>query len=92
MEDHQRRLDELRQEIDRIDDEIILLLSKRFDLSESIADHKRLASIPIYSPEREACILSRLPSEIHRQVFRVILEVSRALQAEKLRRPSHNQP
>jgi monofunctional chorismate mutase len=88
MEDHQRRLDELRQEVDRIDDEIILLLSKRLDLAESIADLKHSASLPIYSPEREACILSRLPSEIHRQVFRVILEVSREIQAEKLRRSS----
>lgn len=92
MEDYQRRLDELRQEVDRIDDTLILLLSERFGLAESIGDLKRLASLPIHSPEREARILNRLPSENHRQVFTVVLEVSRALQAEKLRRPSHNHP
>ncbi len=88
MQDHQRRLDELRQEVDAIDNELMLLLSKRFKLAESIADLKQQASLPIYSPEREASILSRLPSDIHRQVFRVILEVSRALQAERYRQQS----
>jgi len=88
MTDYQHRLDELRQEIDRIDDELIALLSKRFDLAESIADLKRLAALPIYSPEREAGILSRLPSEQHRQIFAVILDVSRSIQTERQRRPS----
>ncbi len=86
MEDHQRRLDELRQAVDQIDDEITRLLSKRFDLAESIADLKHLAELPIYAPEREAEILKRLPSEQHRQVFTVILDVSRAIQTERQRR------
>ncbi|MFQ3597417.1 MAG: chorismate mutase [Chloroherpetonaceae bacterium] len=88
MQDHKHRLDELRQEVDRIDDELIVLLSKRFDLAESIADLKLQASLPIYSPEREARILNRLPTDLHRQVFTVILEVSRALQAERQHRHS----
>ncbi len=88
MHDHQRRLEELRQAVDQIDDAIITLLSKRFDLAESIADLKHLAQLPIYSPEREAGILKRLPSEQHRQVFTVILDVSRAIQTERQRRPS----
>ncbi len=88
MHDHQHRLDELRQEVDRIDDELILLLSKRFELAECIADVKHQASLPIYSPEREAGILNRLPSEHHRQVFTIILEVSRALQVERQHRRS----
>jgi chorismate mutase len=86
MEDHQRCLDELRQEVDQIDDALIALLSKRFNLAESIADLKQSGSLPIYSPEREAEILSRLPSEQHRQVFTVILDVSRAIQTERQRR------
>ncbi len=86
MEDHQHRLDELRQTVDQIDDELTRLLSKRFDLAESIADLKHSASLPIYSPEREAEILSRLPSEQHRQVFTVILDISRAIQTERQRR------
>lgn len=88
LNDHQRRLSELRQAVDRIDDDLIALLSKRFELAESIADLKHVASMPIYSPEREARILNRLPSEFHRQVFAVILDVSRALQAERQRRNS----
>ncbi len=88
MNEHQHRLDELRQEVDRIDDALIMLLSKRFDLAESIADLKRQASLPVHAPEREAYILNRLPSENHRQVFTVILEVSRALQAERQCRQS----
>ncbi len=86
MNDHQHRLDELRQEVDRIDDALIALLSQRFNLAESISDLKHHASLPIYSPEREAEILSRLPSEQHRQVFTVILDVSRAIQTERQRR------
>ncbi len=88
MEDQQRQLDELRQAVDQIDDELVQLLSKRFALVESIADLKRQASLPVHAPEREAYILNRLPSENHRQVFTVILEVSRALQTEKQHRPS----
>lgn len=91
MNNHQRRLDELRQEVDRVDNELIAMLSQRFALAESIADLKRSAALPIYSPEREALILNRLPSDNHRQVFAVILEVSRVLQAERQCRPP-NQP
>ncbi len=88
MDEHLNRLSALRQEVDRIDDELIRLLSKRFELAESIADLKHLASLPIYSPEREAHILNRLPSDFHRQVFAVILDVSRTLQVVRQRRPS----
>ncbi len=88
MNDHQHRLDELRQEVDRIDDKLIELLSQRFDLAASISDLKHHASLPIYSPEREARILSRLPTEFHRQVFTVILDVSRAIQTERQHRRS----
>jgi len=50
----------LRDEIDKIDDSIVELLSKRRVYSDEIIRHKINADIPIYDADREADILNRL--------------------------------
>lgn len=53
-------LEELRKEIDRIDDEIIMLLSKRKTLVKDIAVLKKTKNAPVFDKEREAQLMIRL--------------------------------
>src|SRR5438034_11332532 len=60
---HQENLDEIRREIDRIDDGILKLIAARLDVVERVRAHKAqnasLSASPI-RPGREAQILLRL--------------------------------
>ena len=49
-----------RKKIDRIDDQILILLNIRASCAIEIGKIKRLQNIPVYSPEREKEILERL--------------------------------
>jgi len=53
-------LDELRTEIVAIDNEILVLLVKRFKLSEKVGHFKATNNIPVVSKEREKEIFERL--------------------------------
>ena len=46
-------LNELRQQIDQIDDQLVDLFSKRMDVSAQIAAYKRENNLPIFVPSRE---------------------------------------
>jgi len=52
------RLEELRREIDSIDDDILVLLEKRMSVAERIGYAK--GSAPVYDPEREKAVVERL--------------------------------
>ncbi len=54
------KLDELRERIDRIDDEILDLLNKRMEVVKAVGELKNRTDAPIYRPEREIEILERL--------------------------------
>lgn len=79
-------LKQLRNQIDTIDDELLLLISKRADLAQQIGKIKK--SGIIYRPEREAQILTRMqeqnPGPISnkhiKQLFIEIMSVCRALE------------
>ena len=47
-------LNELRLEIDKIDDELVRLFAKRMEVSAHIADYKKENDLPIFVPSREA--------------------------------------
>lgn len=49
----------LRNEIDKLDLEIVQLLEKRFDVVKEIAKFKIKNNIPIYDPERETQVLEK---------------------------------
>lgn len=77
-------LDELRQEIDKIDSEMIRLFSARMDISAKIAEYKKENSLPVYDPMRESekleNIASRLPEEKRKygkRLYSLIFELSR---------------
>lgn len=83
-----KELTNLREELDRIDDEIALLLIKRLEKSYLIGKIKKSISINTYTPEREREILSRIADSVEDQnikihlkrIFERIIDESRAIQ------------
>ncbi len=53
-------LDDLRSNIDRIDDTLLKLLNERMEYVHSVGELKNTTGAPIYRPEREQAILNRL--------------------------------
>ena len=82
------RLVFLREEIDKVDRELLRLLNKRAQLAKEVGDVKKKEGLPFYVPGREAKILSRLeelnegplPPESIRAIFREIISACRALE------------
>lgn len=78
-----------RDEIERIDTQLIALLEERLALGKRIGELKRAVGLPILDPEREALIIRRaatmartvgLPSEPVREMFWQIVGMSRRAQ------------
>lgn len=57
------RLEEIRTEIDNIDHEMVNLFKMRMNLVGEVANYKMANSLPIFNPERENEILSKLTPE-----------------------------
>lgn len=72
------RIDELREEIDRVDAELIPLLEKRFGLVAELLPYK----VQLTDSKREREILARCESPsvqaLYREVFRLSKELLRA--------------
>lgn len=83
-------LDELRERLDIIDQQVMLLLSERAKVITQVAEFKRLHNIPIYVPEREAAIIARLrtlnPGPLHgdavERIYQTIVEEMRKFEGE----------
>lgn len=80
-----------RDEIERIDNDIVGLLARRLALGKRTGDLKRAAGLPILDPTREAAVIRRvtgvardvgLPTEPLREIFWQIVGMSRRLQEE----------
>lgn len=56
-------LDDLRKQIDEIDDQLIQLLNQRMDVVKQVGELKRATKTIIYRPEREKAILDRLKTK-----------------------------
>ncbi|MDD4200785.1 MAG: chorismate mutase, partial [Eubacteriales bacterium] len=57
------KLEVLRDEIDKIDNEILKLIQRRTDISTQVAKTKKAAGLPLRNPQREAEILDRISNE-----------------------------
>ncbi|HXT16005.1 MAG TPA: chorismate mutase [Gemmatimonadaceae bacterium] len=86
------QLAQCRDEIERIDNQIVTLLSQRLALGKRTGELKRAAGLPILDPTREAAVIRRvterardagLPSEAAREVFWQIVGMSRRAQEAK---------
>ncbi len=56
-------LEELRTQIDNIDDTLLDLFNKRMELVHKVGELKNSTGAPIYRPEREQSILTRLKAK-----------------------------
>ncbi len=82
-------LNDLRIMIDSIDNELLELINKRLEIVDKIGETKKLNGTPIYIPEREKAIISRLhklnngklSNETIEKIFLEIFSFSRSLEA-----------
>jgi chorismate mutase-like protein len=86
-------MDSLREEIDRIDSQLLSLLNRRTELALTIGRIKHAQHLPVYVPERERKILARLeaqntgplPNDSIGQIFGAIMTQMREME-ERLRK------
>ena len=83
-------LNELRGEIDRIDDDLVKLFKARMDVSAKIADYKKEQHLPIYVPAREreklADVAEKAGPEMGnytRVLYSMLFELSRSYQGKQ---------
>lgn len=83
-------LNELRKEIDRVDDELVRLFVQRMEVSAQIADYKKDHGIPIFVPTREAEKLRDVAQkagsdmEVYTKVlYSMLFELSRGYQSKR---------
>ena len=87
-------LEQMREEINQIDQKLVDLFRRRMELSKSIGAYKQERQLPVQDPARERELLGRVAeqageelSEYAQSVYQTILAVSRSYQnAESTRR------
>lgn len=85
-------LDELRERLDILDEQVMSLLSERAKVVTKVADFKRHHNLPIYIPEREASLIERLrminpgplPGDAIERIYRTIVEEMRKFESDSL--------
>ena len=90
----EERIDELRGEIDLINQRLLTLIVQRQDVSVAIGALKASHGLPLYSESREAELLAAFRDDAVRmdidpdyveELMRVVLEHSRSAQRRKIR-------
>ncbi len=83
-------LNELRLEIDKIDDELVQLFVKRMAVSADIADYKKTHALPIFVPSREAekllDVAEKAGPELEtytKVLYSMLFELSRGYQSQR---------
>lgn len=82
-------LDDLRQALDRIDNEVMALLVQRANVILQVADFKKRYGGPVHDPAREDAIIARLSdlnpgplsAESVERIYRKIIEEMRNFEA-----------
>lgn len=81
-------LDELRTEIDKIDNELVALFDRRMDVAAQIAAYKMEKGLPVYDPVREEAklcdIAAKLPEDKQadgKRLYSLLFELSRNRQS-----------
>ena len=83
-------LSEIRQDIDKIDDQLVKLFCERMSLSAKVADYKKANNLPIYHPGRERAILQKVAEKAGpemenytRVMYSMLFELSRSYQSKR---------
>tara|TARA_Y100000590_G_scaffold463233_1_gene629488 strand:- start:6139 stop:6945 length:807 start_codon:yes stop_codon:yes gene_type:complete len=82
-------LDNLREELDNIDNQLIELITKRARIALDISDFKKVNNLPIFHPAREMVILRRIQKKIQNpmsielmwDIWRALINANTAIQA-----------
>ncbi len=84
------QLDELRNDIDKIDKELVRLFTQRMEISAKIGDYKKENNLPIYVPSREREKLQEVANQAGpamdnytRVLYSMIFELSRSYQSKR---------
>ena len=86
-------LTELREEINKVDEEMLQLFLKRMELGKQIADVKKARGLPVYNAKREREILSWVTREsgnmdnYARLMFNSLFELSKSYQMQLTAEP-----
>ena len=91
-------LEDYRREIDSIDRELIALFEKRMNVAIKVGEYKKERNLPIFNAKREEEVIekninllsNREYSEITRDFFEKVMELSRSLQADLMERNKDN--
>ena len=85
-------LNEIRSEIDKIDDELVRLFCQRMHVSTQIADYKKANNLPIFQPARERVKLQDVAEKAGpemanytRVLYSMLFELSRSYQSKRNR-------
>lgn len=86
-------LEEIRQEIDRVDDALVALLEKRMNLVGQVVDFKKSTGKAVLDNKREEVIVSRVADKVENKdyqaaivaTFSDILKHSRTFQKQQIR-------
>ena len=83
-------LDRIREKIDSIDEEILKLLARRFDLCGEISDYKNNNNLNVKDPDREKSIIEKRTKRFSslgfddkkfvKEFFELVMKKSRELQ------------
>ena len=82
-------LQQLRQKIDDIDEELIRLFAQRMEISKAIGAYKKERDLPIFVPEREREKLADVASQAGElssyavRLYKAIFALSREYQSEE---------
>ena len=82
-------LNELRNEINGIDDEILGLFLRRMALTRQVAEYKREKNLPIYQPQREQEILESVAQRAGElggyagELFTTLMDLSKQYQRDQ---------
>ena len=81
-------LNEIRKEINKIDEQLVKLFVQRMDCAKAVGEYKKAKGIPVLNEEREREILDRVfvqggeYGSYARDLFADIMRMSRSLQQE----------
>lgn len=86
------KLDIYREQIDKIDTEIIKLFEERMDVVLDVAKYKKENSMPIYQAERENVVLKKVEDKLENkgyleettELFKFIMDLSKSLQDKNI--------
>ena len=82
-------LNELRKEIDELDNQILQLLEERFEVVKKVAERKKQAGLPIRDIKREEIVInskaekSGLPEDFVKNLYRSIIDTAIKMEEEE---------